>query len=483
MNKKLLFAVFCFFILLTIFSRNIPFFWDGTFFSSLALRFYGNGFNGFIAPLSNDTGGFPLYSAYLACAWKVFGKSLLVSHIAMLPFILGTAWEYLKLAKRWLNGSVLILAMLLLIIEPVFITQSILMGYDVLVCYFFLLALNALLDKRKTLFVTAIILLCMISVRGLMLATALLLIDLRLNRGAGYSFLKNYIPALIFVLLWIFHHHSKTGWYIFSPERDHNAESFAGPKMILRQLIYIAWKNLDIGRITLWLTLLVGYRYFLKKTKDGNQLLSLILIPLLTLSVFMCLIKNPIAPKYFMVVFLLLNIGGCLVIQHLEKRNTRLMIFSSIAISLVCGNFILYPQRFGNTWDSTIKILPYFDAKNEMDHYIETKNVTEYSFATQFPLNAIADPNTLVPFWVYRDLDSRPVEEWDYFLYSNVINTNRMADLEKIKNTWIKEKEIRTGQIILILYRNPGSFRETAPGLSLRDRGTTDTAVPASAMP
>src|SRR5688572_27519765 len=142
-NKYLLFT-FLFFILLTVFSLNIPFFWDGTFFSETALSFY-RGFRGLIPPSNTDTGGFPLYPLYHAVAWKLFGKSLIVSHLIMLPLILGAVYEYYKLAKRFLNEKMLPWAMLLLICEPVFTTQSILMGYDVMIAWFFLMALNALL--------------------------------------------------------------------------------------------------------------------------------------------------------------------------------------------------------------------------------------------------------------------------------------------------------------------------------------------------
>ena len=202
MNTKILLPVFIFLLLLTIFSINIPFFWDGTFFSGLSLYFYDNGFNGFIAPQGNDTGGFPLFSAYLTFMWKCFGKTLLVSHIAMLPFLIGIAYEYFKLAKRFVSKATIIFSMCLLLIEPVFITQSILMGYDIAIAYFFLLALNALYDKKKPFLSIAILLLCMISVRGIMLTAALLLIDLLRNKKVSFVIIRAYLPAVIVLLCW-----------------------------------------------------------------------------------------------------------------------------------------------------------------------------------------------------------------------------------------------------------------------------------------
>jgi hypothetical protein len=479
MNKKPILAVFIFFILLTVFSLRIPFFWDGTFFSMIAAHFSTQGFNGFIATGSYDTGGFPLFSAYLATAWKCFGDSLTVSHWAMLPFLFGIAREYFKFAKRWLYGPALVFAMILLCIEPVFITQSILMGYDVAVTYFFLLSLNALLDKKKFLFSAALIFLCMISVRGMMLAAALFAIDFILNRKNGYTFIKNYIPAAVALIAWICYHHYKTGWYVFSPDRAANAEAFSEPGMILRQIGYIVWKNLDLGRISLWLTLLVGHYYFFRKSDEGKQLIKVILVPLLTLAVFMCLIKNPIAQKYFMTVFLLLNVGACAVIQQLGKRNMQNVIFLSLCVSLICGNFILYPQRYGNAWDSSLKVLPYFSMQQEMDDYINSKAIAPEMVATQFPLSAESKPSQRA----YTDLEDHPSENYMYFLYSNIINTNRIDELEKIKNTWIKEKALKRGQVILILFRNPASLQNEAPVLALKDQGSTGRPLPGMAKP
>src|SRR6218665_1366427 len=150
-NNYLLLA-FVFFSLLTVFSLSIPFFWDGTFFSEIAVNLFDKGLLHLSDTSHPDTGGFPLYSLYMATVWKISGKSLAVSHFAILPFLFGILVQYYKLCKRFLNPSVIPAALLLLICEPVFITQSILMGYDILMVYFFMLALNALLAERKLLF-------------------------------------------------------------------------------------------------------------------------------------------------------------------------------------------------------------------------------------------------------------------------------------------------------------------------------------------
>lgn len=457
-NTKILLSSFLALILLTVFSLNIPFFWDSTFFSALSVNFYENGLNGFIAPISNDTGGFPLYSAYLTMIWKCFGKTLTVSHIAMLPFLIGATYEYFKLSKRFLNDKTVILAMALLLIEPVFITQSMLMGYDIIIAYFFLFSLNALCNKKNTLYSIALLLLCLTSIRGIMLAASLFLIDLLLNRKFSFQFFKNYIPSILILLLWSIYHKNQTGWYIFSPIRENNAEQFSGIKMMFRQFIFILWKSLDMGRIALWTIFVFLGIYSFRKTTSAQrkELTRSIFIPFLVLTIFMLLVKNPVGHKYFLVVFLLLNIGVCYAIQHIENKKSKMFLFSLVAISLIAGNFIEYPQRYGNAWDSSLKIIPFFKLETEMKDHIVKSNIPPGKIGTQFPLTSdlrfsyLSDSS-----FHYADIERSPINTFQYFLYSNIINTNRINELDTIKKNWIIEKELKSGMIRLILYKNP----------------------------
>ena len=112
LNKFTLLGAIVFFILLTACCNAIPFFWDGTFFSALSLHFYHNGFNGLIAPQPLDTGGFPLFSIYLTCIWKIFGKTISVSHLAMLPLLIAIVFEYYKLARHYLSKTIIPFAIL-----------------------------------------------------------------------------------------------------------------------------------------------------------------------------------------------------------------------------------------------------------------------------------------------------------------------------------------------------------------------------------
>lgn len=458
-NTKILLPFFILLILLTIFSFNIPFFWDSTFFSSLSVHFYNNGFDGFMAPEALDTGGFPLYSTYLTSMWKCFGKTLLVSHCAILPFMLGLLYEFFKLCKRYLDDKAIVWALVLFCIEPVFLTQSMLMGYDIIIGYFFLLSLNALYNSRNFLFSIALLLLCLISIRGIMLASAIFIIDCIQYKKIDFILIRKYIPTFFILLFWAYYHEQQTGWYIFSPYREDNAEELATGSMMVRQFIYILWKNTDLGRIALWLILLFFGFYYLKKekTKKHQELMVNLFLPLLVLSLFMVFLFNPIGHKYFLVVFILLNVAVVYLIQQIISKKSRIVLYTLLSVCLLAGNFIIYPQRYGNAWDSSLKVIPYFPLEHKMRTYIKTKKISPETIGTQFPLTNDFHSSTLAdtPDAPYSDIEMNAIQNYPYFLYSNVINSGRMDDLENVKKNWVVEKEFRSGMIELILYKNP----------------------------
>jgi hypothetical protein len=138
-SKHILYASFLVLVCFTIFSGNIPFFWDGTFFSESACGMYNGSFSPFDFPENIDNVTFPVYSTYLCLVWKLFSKSLFVSHLALLPFLPGICYEFYKLSKRFLDGRFVSFALVLLLAEPTFMTQGMIMGYDIPLLYLFLL--------------------------------------------------------------------------------------------------------------------------------------------------------------------------------------------------------------------------------------------------------------------------------------------------------------------------------------------------------
>src|SRR5262245_17704487 len=95
-------------------------------------------------PEDLDSGHPPTFGLYLALAWKLFGRSLAVSHFAMLPFLLGIALQAYQLVSRFAPRAMAVWGTLFVLAEPTLATQSILMSPDIVLIFLYLLALNAL---------------------------------------------------------------------------------------------------------------------------------------------------------------------------------------------------------------------------------------------------------------------------------------------------------------------------------------------------
>lgn len=105
----------------------------------LQLFFYENNFRSFILPAQIDTGHVPLLAMYIAKIWQFFGKSLVVAHFAMLPFLLGIVYQVYVLAKRFIGTSyVLVLTMLMMLIDPTFLSQAAMISPDIVLLFVFI---------------------------------------------------------------------------------------------------------------------------------------------------------------------------------------------------------------------------------------------------------------------------------------------------------------------------------------------------------
>jgi hypothetical protein len=123
---------------------------------------------------------------------------------------------------------------------------------------------------------------------------------------------------------------------------------------------------------------------------------------------------------------------------------------------MLTGNFWIYPQKFGNGWDVSLKVVPYFQMKEKMDQYVLENNISPENIGTQFPMIADKKYSHLTEgSFKYTDVWSGPINNHAYFLYSNVINTGISEQIEDVKVNWTLVKQIESGQVIIALYKNP----------------------------
>ncbi|MEO6760159.1 MAG: hypothetical protein ABIO24_11950, partial [Saprospiraceae bacterium] len=163
--------------------QNTPFFWDTVQLGSKhAHFFYENGLHWAALPPAIDSGHPPVFGFYLAILWSIFGKTLPVSHWAMLPFLLGIVALLLRLGRRFGKEKWVFWLLPLVLLDPVLAGQMTLISPDVVLVFFFLLAMDSLLGKKPWLFTLAILGLCAVSMRGMMTAGTLFVWNLGIIR-------------------------------------------------------------------------------------------------------------------------------------------------------------------------------------------------------------------------------------------------------------------------------------------------------------
>lgn len=418
-----------------------------------------------------DSGHFPAFGMYLAACWKIFGKSLAVSHLSVLPFLLGV-WHFsYRLGDFFLGGRFAWLLTICVFLDPVFAGQTVLVSPDLGVMCFFLAGLWAIIKPQKLLLAVAAIALAALSMRGMMIVLALYFFKLLTHiiafdfspKSSPLSWLKfvwknalPFVPAGLLSLAFLYAHYAHTGWVGYhadSPWAPAFAKvDFAG---FLKNCGVLVWRILDYGRVFL---LLIGaaaaFVFYRKKVKNGFPRKFLLLVSLVGVCVF-CLTpsvlihKGLLLHRYLLPLLFALNLTALYLLIKAEIKFKNALLALGF-IGLATGNFWVYPKHVAQGWDATLAHLPYYDLRDEMLNYIEEKSLEKSEIGSAFPN---------ISGFEYTDLQPRgwePVRfdfaENDYILYSNVMNDFSDAELTELENDWKKVKEMKSGGVCFILY-------------------------------
>ncbi len=443
-------------------SSNIPFYWDNITLSENACFHYDNSIYKIIPPTKSDFGNLTLYAYYLSVFWTIFGKSIFISHIAIIPIVIGVFQEIKKITLHFIKPEYLFLIYLLLLLDPAISAQLILIGYDVFLLYFVLLAIRTLLEKKYLFYSICLLILSTISIRAIIYIFCLLLIHWMILIFIKKNNIKIldalvYLPALIFLVLFSTFHYEKTGWIFVNPDNIKHT-SLNNISMALRQYGFIIWKIIDSGRIALWIFVIVCGFVFFKRRKISNEckkLLLLLIIPIVINGIVMVIISNPIGHKYFLQTYVFLSIIVVYFLQNIVSFKKRFLYFSIFIVFLVGGNFIVYPQKYGNAWDTSLKVLPYFKLEQKMRAFVVIKKINPKEIYTEFPLNSDFKYSYLQDDFSYNELVADDITSYKFVLWSNVLNVANLKPYELVQQNWKLIYSISSGQISFKLYKNP----------------------------
>lgn len=446
---------------LAFFVRQEPFFWDTV---QLAARqgdwFYKQSFQTLLLPDEIDSGHIPAFGWYLAACWKVFGQTLSVSHLAMVPFLWLLIYQLYRLCNT-LFPSLAVMGTIILLADPTLMSQMSLISPDIVLVAAFLLGLNSILHQQRSLLAMAVLLLGLVSLRGMMVAAALFIWQLYISLTSSkqsrftvyFRLLLPYLPGGLVVLIYLLYHYQLKGW-IGAHADSPWAESFAasGPASWFRQLAILGWRIGDFGRI--FLLAAAGIAWWKSGWFRNKQVPQL-----LVLSICLGLILGVpaiISPGLAQHRYLLPPIIGvyCLFLSFLSVlpgKRFKNVLYSITIFGLISGNFWVYPNGIAQGWDASLAHKPYFEGRRQCLQFLSQEGIAFAGVGTVFPeIGPVHD----------RQLDGQQdgfaalnMEQQDYVYYSNIMNDFTAQAISELSANWQPVFKYDKHRVQVIIYQ------------------------------
>ena len=462
-NRTILFIVIS--LGFTLLNANKFFFWDSiSQISAPANWYYDNNFRYFFIPDAYATGHPTFIGMCIALLWKIFGKNLLISHLAMFPFILGILFQldtYLKDSGK--EKIVPFLIFTIVLCDSTLVSQMSMVTFDIPQIFFFIWCINCINKQRYLTLSVAFIALMMTSLRGSLCGFGIILyaqvIIYQKNRKLSIKTLLPYIPGLITLAIFLLSFYLQKHWIIHNTvskkwEEFSKIVSITG---IFRNIGLVAWRLIDYGRIGIWIVLCVILFLSLKRRTLFDAFFKntfyIAICQFIVIFPAVILYKNPFGHRYFLPVIIPVSIA--VVYWILKYSRFRYVIYILIFLFVLSGSFWVYPDKIAQGWDATPAHWPYYSVRNEMLDYMKKNKIPLSSIGSFFPniasfkLTDLSEDNQS-----FKDAD---LEKEEYILFSNVYNhSDEIIDKLFLSNNWIIEKTIKKRSVYMILFRRIG---------------------------
>lgn len=458
----LAYATAAFFVLWNVIAWQFPFFWDNVLNSRIAHWYLESGFERLVPPESLDAGHPPFFSLYIAGLWSAFGKSLLVAHLGMLPFLLATVWAWWRICQNLLPSFYAGWGMLILLVEPTYFAQSSMVSPDVALVCCFLLGVVAILEGHRWLIPLATVLMCMVTFRGILMVPALFLMQwawsgARWNLPKLLSFVPAFLPSALFAAWWLWHHLQVQGWLFTPPPETYGGHrevmGFGG---MLRNIGITGWRFLDYGRIFVWIFLFAAFFIARKRLLQNSRFRKaavFFLVPTIWLALLLVPFSNPIGHRYFAVAFLALGILSLIAVDIVETKWRRWMVPVLVGIGLLGGHFWVYPDPIAQGWDASLAHLRFFPLQEKFNSELQSLAPPDKEICADFPL--LSDP----VYSSLEDVQRPPIHAKEDFGWENcgcMVATNvsngfsdeEWEEMEK-EEKWKVVKEWENGPVFI----------------------------------
>lgn len=469
-SEKANYIFYAIYALLFLFTCSNAFFWDTVQLGSQHATFlYNTNFASFILPTEMDSGHPPFLGLLLAISWKIFGRTLFVSHTVLLPFVFIIIYQTIALTKKLFTSNFLWLANAVILCEATLMTQCTLVSPDVILIAFFLLALNAILINKQGLLAIALIMLCVIGMRGMICTFILFCFHLYYQYVivkardliSLKSFIKHYfvyVPGVVLALGFLLFHYAKTGWIGYHASSPWAYEfGKAPPKAVAFNFLLLCWRMIDFGKLFTYLVLSICIIQMIKhKEKIRPQtwlLVGISVLFFLILALPLIRYNNLLCHRYILPLYISVNLLTIhLIITGFSVKYAKLLLVCMIVFEIT-GNLWIYPKRYAMGWDATLAHLPYYNLRTKALNYFADNKISLNTVGTGFPANVCSN-------YIDLKLDSVCISSVDlntnqYILYSNIFNQYGNQEFDTVFANWRIVKSFKKGYIEMIIFKRP----------------------------
>lgn len=305
-------------LLFTYTLKNNFFIFDNIVQTSVPANFYyDHHFQTFFLPNEIATGHPTFVGYYIAIIWKLFGRSLLNTHLAFMPFIYGFCFYLFDIVSQLkLKKADTYFIFFLTLLDATLISQLSILTFDIVELFFFVACISNILKNKPILLALFFIGLGLTSMRGTMCALGIVLYQLLNSFQQKKIHLKTYVPylpgilsfLLFFILFylnkhWLIHNLTVNNWP--------NSSQFASPIRVIRNFASFFYQISFYGRqITVIIFMYVVYKFIGNPVVKDDSIRRLLQLTFAQIVVFLPIViyQSLLAPKYLLPVTILISI-------------------------------------------------------------------------------------------------------------------------------------------------------------------------------
>lgn len=423
-------VIICTFLVKLLFSDTC-FFWDSISLISVPANYlYETKFSSLLYPpeINITLATFP--QVYTALVWLLFGKNLFVTHLAYSLFVVIFLYQLYRFCGRFVSKEFIPFVYLFVLLDTTISTQVLLLTPDLFLLVFSLWSLNNLYSKKNIQVLFSLFMLATVSDRGMILSGILMLFHFFLHASQEKSFLVVlkkytwvYIPSICFFLFVVLLQKVCSGYFFVntadtSPWGNH--WQFVDFSAFLKNIVVVFLRCFENGHFVV--LSIFSIIFFLKRKTIVYEKSLLLLCGIFVLVMLLCTLPfcNPINTRYFAFLFLVFSVFLSKVLVNVLLPKSAKILFVILLFVNVMSNFIVYPEKMAQSWDSSFAHFPYYELRNEVKTFFDNKNIDYSEVGSAFPLlHSIKDTELIEDDRCFSSID---FEKNGFVVYTNISN-------------------------------------------------------------